>query len=156
YRACMVIAPLMGSQTVHASVHSLGSPSGYGVPRHGTAVVQAIAISTPVRLDGRLDELFWAVADSIVDFRQREPDAGAPASERTVVKIVRDASALYVGVRAGDHDRSHIRASQLRRDSDLESDDNVALLIDGLHDLRSAFVFQTNPRGAMWDAQVTG
>src|SRR5207247_11424006 len=92
----------------------------------------------------------------IVDFRQREPDAGAPASERTVVKIVRDANALYVGVRAGDRDPSKTRASQLRRDSDLESDDNVALLIDGLHALRSAFVFQTNPRGAMWDAQVSG
>src|SRR5207249_4937907 len=113
-------------------------------------------ISSPVRLDGHLDEPIWAVADSIVDFRQREPDAGAPASERTVVKIARDASALYVGVRADDRDRSQIRATQLRRDSDLESDDNVALLIDALHDLRSAFVFQTNPRGAMWDAQVIG
>ena len=157
YRACTVIALLTGPHTVHASrADSLAGQSGSGGSRPGTAKVQAIAISTPVRLDGRLDELFWAVADSIENFRQREPDAGAPASERTVVKIVRDANALYVGVRAGDRDPSQTRASQLRRDSDLESDDNVALLIDGLHDLRSAFVFQTNPRGAMWDAQVTG
>src|SRR6266581_109184 len=113
FMTCTVIAPLMGSRAVYAfPVDSVAAPSGYGIPRQGTAVVEVTTISAAVRLDGRLDESFWAVADSIVDFRQREPDAGAPASERTVVKIVRDADALYVGVRAGDRDRLQIRATQ--------------------------------------------
>jgi len=34
-------------------------------------------------------------------FRQREPAAGTPASERTVVRVLRD-RALYVAVRAND------------------------------------------------------
>src|SRR5437763_10674192 len=51
---------------------------------------------------------------------------------------------------------SGLRASQLRRDADLSSDDNVTLLIDSFDDRRSAFVFGTNPNGAMWDAQFSG
>ena len=109
-----------------------------------------LAIPGPVRLDGRLDEPFWAAADSIDDFRQREPVEGAPASERTVVRVVRDAVALYVGVRLYDRDMSALRATQLRRDADLwDNDDMITLLIDGLRDRRSGFLFGTNPNGAM-------
>ena len=110
----------------------------------------------PVRLDARLTEPAWRTADSIVDFRQREPLEGAPASERTVVKLLRDADRLYVAAIAYDHDMSAVRSTQLRRDADLSPDDNVTLLIDSYRDRRSAFLFRTNPNGAMWDAQLTG
>jgi len=113
---------------------------------------QQVRVVTATRLDG----LAWAGADSITDFRQREPAAGAVASERTVVKVLRDAAALYVAVRAYDSDVRRVRASELRRDADLSSDDNVQLLIDSFHDRRGAFVFGTNPNGAMWDAQLVG
>jgi hypothetical protein len=107
-------------------------------------------------LDGWLDERDWATADSITDFRQREPLEGAPATERTVAKVLIDANAIYVGVRADERDVARIRSAQLRRDADLETDDNITLLIDSYRDHRSAFVFRTNPNGAMWDAQSTG
>lgn len=81
--------------------------------------------------------------------------AGAPATQRTVVKAIRDGEALYIGVRAYDTEPSRVRARQLRRDADLSSDDNVQLLIDSFHDRRGAFVFGTNPNGARWDAQLT-
>src|SRR6266853_2947355 len=133
------------------------------------ALLVALALPTPafsqalhlevtsgkIRLDGRLDESDWARADSVTEFRQREPVVGAPASERTVVKALRDADALYIGVRAYDGDARRIRATQLRRDADLSSDDNVQLLIDSFHDRRGAFVFGTNPNGARWDAQLS-
>src|SRR5205823_8508731 len=70
-----------------------------------------------VRLDAAPVEPSWSRADSIVDFRQREPLEGATASERTVVKVLRDAEALYVAVYAYDRDPAAIRASQLRRDA---------------------------------------
>jgi hypothetical protein len=124
--------------------------SAAGVP------MKATRLAEEVRLDGRLDEPSWARADSITDFRQREPVEGAPATERTVVKLARDATALYVGVRADDAGVAGLRATQLRRDADLEVDDYVMLLIDGFHDRRSGFVFRTNPNGAMWDAQFDG
>lgn len=127
--------------------------TGPGVP---ASIVAATAAGARLRLDGRLDEPVWATADSITDFRQREPIEGAPASEHTVVKVVRDRDALYVGVRAYDQTTAAIRATQLRRDADLTVDDYVTILIDSFHDRRTAFVFRTNPNGAMWDAQFSG
>src|SRR5207253_4889477 len=109
-----------------------------------------------VGLDAKFAEHVWQTVDSIVDFRQREPVEGEPATERTVVKIVRDAERLYVAVRAYDHDVRSIRSAQLRRDADLSSDDNVTVLLDSYRDRRGAFLFRTNPSGAMWDAQLTG
>ncbi len=110
----------------------------------------------PKTFDGRMDDAIWAIADSITDFRQRDPVEGAPATERTVVKVLYDRDALIVGVRAYDRDPARISAAQLRRDADLSSDDNVTILIDSFHDHRNAFLFRTNPNGAMWDAQKVG
>src|SRR5258706_13918632 len=127
--------------------------------------VVVLALLVPVRIAAQqvrvvtathLDALAWASADSITDFRQREPASAAPASERTVIKVLRDAEALYIAVRCYDADARAVRASQLRRDADLSSDDNVQLLIDSFDDRRSAFLFGTNPNGAMWDAQFSG
>lgn len=135
-----------------AGIHLLAGAAA----AQGTGTVRAAAISGTVTLDGRLDEPFWATADSLDDFRQREPREGSPPTERTVVRVAHDAEALYVGVRCYDSDVHAVRASQLRRDADLASDDNVQLLIDSFDDQRSAFVFGTNPNGAMWDAQFSG
>src|SRR6478672_6383361 len=140
-------------QALHAQADS-GARQASSETRRSEVSVRRVA--GVVRLDGTLRESFWARADSIVDFRQREPVEGAPASERTVVRVVRDADALYVAVHAYDRAPEAIRATQLRRDADLSSDDNITLLIDSFHDRRSAFVFQTNPNGAMWDAQFSG
>ena len=68
--------------------------------RDGAVRLRVVAATVPISMDGRLNGPAWASADSIIDFRQREPAAGAPASERTVVKVLRDAEALYVAVRA--------------------------------------------------------
>ena len=75
-----------------------------------STTIRATAIRTAVTLDGRLDEPFWATADSIDDFRQREPLEGPPATERTVVKVARDAHALYVVVRCYDSNMRGVRA----------------------------------------------
>ncbi|HEV2086210.1 MAG TPA: DUF5916 domain-containing protein, partial [Gemmatimonadales bacterium] len=141
------------------AVICLGGPaaaSGQQSADTGSIPLHANRTAEAGQLDGRLDEPFWDTADSISEFRQREPDEGAPCSERTVVKLVRDRDALYVGVRAYDSNVHGIRGTQLRRDADLEVDDYVMLLIDSFHDRRSGFLFRTNPNGAMWDAQFNG
>ncbi len=146
-------APLAAAQRASASGRSSTTTAA------GRAIATSLHVTSTtgqMRVDGRLDEAAWASADSISDFRQREPIEGALASERTIVKVVRDPSALYIGVRAYDHDPRRIRATELRRDADLSSDDNVQVLIDSFHDRRGAFVFGTNPNGAMWDAQLVG
>lgn len=109
-----------------------------------------------VRLDGRLDEPEWSQADSITDLRQRDPQNGAPASERTVIRVLGAPDALLISVRAFDTSPGDIRATQFRRDAELDVDDHVSLLIDSFRDHRGAFLFQTNPNGARYDAQLDG
>ena len=120
-----------------------------------TAQLKA-SIADQMVLDGRLDEPAWLGCDSLVDFHQQEPLESAPATERTVVRVLRGSDALVVGIRAYDRSPQLIRATQLRRDADLTVDDYVTLLIDSFGDRRGAFVFRTNPNGARWDAQLIG
>lgn len=153
--ATMLMAVLVDAQQPSAvSCPRPGSVCDDGASPHDIVNV-AVSIGS-LRLDPSLANDVWRGADSITDFRQREPLEGALATQRTVVKVARDSLALYVAVRADDEEPSKIRATQLRRDADLTTDDNVTLIIDSFHDRRSAFEFRTNPLGAMWDAQLTG
>ena len=111
------------------------------------------ATSTNVRLDGKLDEPDWALADSITDFRTKEPTEGGTPSERTVVRLLATPAGLVVGWWNYDHDVGKRLRSQLRRDAELRSDDYVSMVIDGLSDKRSAFYFRTNSNGALWDGE---
>lgn len=115
--------------------------------------VRALRTAEPITLDGRLTEPAWAQADSITDFRQRDPREGAPATERTVVRLLATPAGLAVGWWCHDRDPAHIVRSQLRRDAELRSDDYVSMSIDGLHDRRSGFYFRTNANGALWDGE---
>lgn len=81
--------------------------------------IVTVRAGAPSPLRAQLDGPAWATADSMTTFRQLDPDEGAPASERTVVKVLRDEDALVIGVRAYDREPAGIRASQLRRDADL-------------------------------------
>ncbi|MBL8982621.1 MAG: carbohydrate binding family 9 domain-containing protein, partial [Gemmatimonadetes bacterium] len=107
-----------------------------------------------LQLDGQLNESHWAQADSIVDFTQRDPVEGEPASERTVVRFLGTDAGLWVGVWAHDRDPAGIRRAQLRRDADFETDDHLTLAIDSQNDRRSGFLFSVNPNGALHDAEI--
>ena len=114
---------------------------------------RAYRTSRNIALDGRFTEPDWAQADSITDFRQKDPVEGAPSTERTVVRLLATPSGLAIGWWLYDSDAAHIVRSQVRRDAELRSDDYVSMGIDGLHDKRSAFYFRTNANGAMWDGE---
>jgi hypothetical protein len=111
---------------------SLGAQVAVTTPRPDLSEPSYLVRATkqPVRLDARFSEPVWQAVDSIVDFRQREPVEGAPATERTVVKVIRDGDRLYVAVRAYDTEMRGVRSTQLRRDADLSSDDNIRLAGD--------------------------
>ncbi len=62
-----------------------------------------------------LDEALWASAALIDEFIQQEPYDGAPATERTDVRVLYDGGNSYLGVRAFDSDRNGVIAAQMRR-----------------------------------------
>src|SRR5690606_30488378 len=88
-------------------------------------------------------------------FVQQEPNEGAPASERTEVRLLYDAESLYLGVRAFDSSPDGPTATEMRRDSErILQEDNFQIILDTFKDSRSAYMFVTNPLGAMLDQQV--
>ena len=107
------------------------------------------------QLDGILDDEAWLSAAVIDDFIQQEPSEGAPATERTVVRLVYDARALYIGVEAFDSEAGGVIATEMRRDSArLFDEDNFQIILDTFHDSRSGYMFVTNPLGAKLEQQV--
>src|SRR5690349_9268077 len=71
------------------------APAAIGdVPRptfHATRVTKAPAI------DGDLSDDAWKNAEELTGFTQHDPDDEKPATQKTVVKIVYDNDAIYVG-----------------------------------------------------------
>src|SRR5215813_7660645 len=75
--------------------------------------IQARHITDPIKVDGLLDEPVWATAEAATNFRQESPTEGAPASEKTEVRILYDNKNVYVGIRAFDSEPTKINARDL-------------------------------------------
>lgn len=106
-------------------------------------------------IDGVLDDDEWRLANMIDSFTQQEPSEGAPATERTEVRLLYDSRFLYIGVRAFDSNPAGIIATEMRRDSPrLLDEDNFQVILDTFRDSRSGYMFVTNPLGAKLEQQV--
>ena len=115
----------------------------------------AVASQDPPRLDGVvLGDPVWEQAPPATGFRQTQPDEGAPASERTEVRVVFTESTLYVGVVCYDRDPGSIAIADSRRDASLDDGDSVQFILDTFLDRQSGFVFGTSPAGQEYDGQV--
>src|SRR5215510_8064084 len=133
-----------------ASVDAGQTPSVTEVPR-----IRATRATEPIKVDGRLDEQTWAKAEAATDFRMESPKEGAPASERTVVRVLIDDKNIYFGIYAFDSDPDKINARERTRDADLANDDKIEILLDTNHDRRNAYRFAVNPLGTQQDALIT-
>jgi hypothetical protein len=97
----------------------------------------------------------WAGVASLTDFWQTAPDEGAPASQRTEVRILYTSDTLYFGVVCFDDNPAGIIVNESRRDSSLAETDSFQIVLDTYLDRQSGFVFGTNPTGLEYDGQVT-
>src|SRR5881227_3658892 len=117
--------------------------------------IHAVRVTEAIKVDGALNEPAWLQAEPATDFRQETPSEGAPASERTEVRVLFDDKNIYFGIRAFDSEATHINARDLVRDSNFPNDDKIEILIDTYHDRRNAFRFAVNPLGTQQDALIT-
>ncbi len=107
-----------------------------------------------IEFDGLLNESFWKNADSIDGLTMVEPKENAPASYKTIVKIIADNENIIIGIICYD-DPSKIIAYTKARDVDLENEDNIKFVFDTYRDERNGYVFSVNPSGARYDAIVS-
>ena len=89
----------------------------------------------------------------VVNFRQRSPDAGAPASVQTKFKILYDDKNLYILFKNFDPEPDKIVSRMSRRDG--FEGDLVEVNIDSYNDKRTAFSFSASVSGVKGDEYVS-
>ena len=148
----------------HALSHALSAQSSREIVRTpgGSAAVtpgalkrlHAVRTSTPMTIDGLLNEAVWRSAEPADGFVQAEPRAGAPASEATEVRVLFDADFLYIGATLHDPDVANIVVNDIRKDFKEEEQDDFEVILDTFHDRTNGYLFLTNEAGARADRQV--
>ncbi len=115
--------------------------------------VTAVRVDRAPVVDGRLDDPVWNLAPAVTDFRQTDPDEGAPVSEATAVRVLYDGTAVYVGARLFDSAPARIVRRLARRDASTHSDE-FRVFLDSYHDRRTAFEFIVNAAGVKKDVLI--
>ena len=115
--------------------------------------VTASKATTPINIDGRLDDEAWRDAPVANGFTQSEPRQGAAATFDTDVKVLYDDENVYFGAFNHDDEPEQAIANELRKDFAVIESDLFGVVIDTFHDERNGYMFEVNPKGARWDAQ---
>ena len=122
---------------------------------HASApVISAARVQGSISVDGRLDEIGWSHAPPFTEFTQTDPVEGAPATERTEVRILYDDAALYIG--AILYDSAVVQRRLGRRDAYFGDSDWFTASLDSYHDHRTAYQFRINPAGVRGDEVQSG
>ena len=144
FRAAPALAAILGILGTNALGQSVAPAVQTGPAAHPQLTVARV--SAGVRLDGRLGDPAWATADS-VELTQVEPRQGAPATARTVVRVLTTGDGLVIGIRADDPEPGRLVSFARQRDATLDSEDHIKLVLDTYLDGRSGYVFAVNPKG---------
>jgi hypothetical protein len=122
--------------------------------------LRAVRVAKPPVLDGRLDDAAWSAAVPFTAFRQAIPEPGGEPSEKTELRIVYDDRALYLGVHCRDRAPGRISANTMAHDGggdeEHSGDDIIQVLLDPFLDMRNAYLFVVNPRGARREGLAFG
>jgi hypothetical protein len=102
--------------------------------------LHAVTTSSDIRLDGSIDETVWTTADSIVDLPKVELEEGSVPAGQATVWVHTTASAIIIGILCHDAHPSGIVSFSKARDSDLEEEDHVLIVLDPFRDGGSGYV----------------
>ncbi len=123
-------------------------------PNEGTEPPHLVAVKTPAPplIDGRLEDPVWQLAPGTSAFTQSFPFDGGLPSEKTVLRVLYDETAIYIGFEC-EQLHTPIVERLTRRDRDSESE-WVYVNIDSRNDGKSAYMFAVNIAGVLADAQI--
>lgn len=116
-------------------------------------IVKAVRLTQPISVDGEITEAFWRDDLAVTDFVQRDPNEGTPATEKTVVDVAYDDSAIYVAARMYDSNPGAIVARLARKDVQVDSD-SFTFYVDSYCDRRTGFYFTVNAAGTQYDGTL--
>ena len=121
----------------------------------GRATIRAVR-TTPLRIDGALDDALYSAVPPISGFVQVEPQVGVPSAERTEVWVAFDDDNLYVTFKNWESEPGRRVASDMRRDGNIlfNADDVVNLFLDPFLDRRNGISITVNSIGGRNDGQL--
>ncbi len=152
-RPLLILIIVLGELLV---ISSINAQNILPISSSDTKQISACYIESSIKLDGILDETCWKMSEVVTDFIQQEPEEGAPATEKTEVRIIYNTENLYIGVICYDLEPNKIIHNEMQVDGFLEYDDNFTIVLDTFDDKRGGFYFRTNPNGARLDAKLGG
>jgi hypothetical protein len=115
--------------------------------------VTALLAEQAPTIDGRLDDAIWRTAALIDTFVQEEPIEGAPATERTEVRVAFDRETLFFGIQVHYSDVNLRRANRSDRDK-LDNDDTVTVTLEPFLDYLRGYSFSVNGYGVQSDSMI--
>ena len=115
---------------------------------------RATRTALPVVVDGTLDDAAWTAAPVLTGFVQQLPNTGYPARFRTEVRVLYDATNLYVAAVNYDPEPQKAITVGLERDFVSSNSDIFGVVFDTFNDKRNSFLFLINPKGAVRDEQT--
>jgi hypothetical protein len=116
--------------------------------------VCAVRVNPAPVVDGVIDEGEYP-CEPATGFRQYRPSLGEPAANDTEVYIVYDDEAFYLGWVCYEENIDGLVANAMVRDSFLNPDDCIDLMLDANNDRQSAYDFMVNYRGVMYDGEIS-
>ncbi|MDZ4694403.1 MAG: DUF5916 domain-containing protein [Deltaproteobacteria bacterium] len=123
--------------------------------------IRAVRVEEAPAIDGHLNDLAWHVSAPSSAFTQKFPDEGKDPTERTIVRVLYDDDAVYVGIDC-EQQTTPMRKRLTRRDREAESEgssnrinpgstDRVTIHIGSRRDGSTAYQFGVNAAGVLSD-----
>lgn len=116
----------------------------------------AISVSSLIQIDGILDEPAWGNVSPAIDFIQRVPFNGKPATFKTEVRFLYDNTGLYIGAFMADPNPDSIPMQLGLRDSEGLNADYFLVMLSPFNDGLNAFCFQVWVSDVQSDFKLPG
>ena len=119
-------------------------------------VLQTKFTSDNITIDGKLNESIWETTPEATDFIMFQPDNGKPIPEnrKTIVKVLYDNDAIYIGALLYDDEPEKIRKEITQRDN-FGASDVFGVFINGFNDGQQDFQFYVNAADGQGDCITT-
>ena len=127
------------------------STLGYAQKKNDAFQLTIREASSPVVIDGVMDEVAWQEADVATDFYMMLPMDTSMAKVKTDVRMTYDNDHLYLIAINYHAVPGPYMVESLRRDFAFGKNDNFLLFMDPFDDLTNGFSFGANAAGAQWD-----
>ncbi len=149
-RVCAFVLLCWGLATRGLAQHAAPAAADKAPKRQ----LQAVRLTRPLQLDGRLDEAQWQAAPVATDFIQQRPSPGVPEKHKTEVRVLYDDAALYVGAVMHDASPDSIFKEMTQRDN-FGNTDYFALYLDTYRDQLNGYGFFVTASGVQLDVRYS-